>query len=177
MVQSETRRALNSKMEVRILLPEPVQLKRYFDDEDERKKSSGGTIVFIRFVSGEMDESSHVLAGLFCAARRLWVDDDVPDYELDALDELRIWFGRNLWSPFDFLPECELYDRAVCWFKPSAREHLARAWELVSLLERNNILIWVVKSPKTGYVYYEDEEQVFAEPYRDVRFRLKGANL
>ena len=133
--------------------------------------------MFIRFVSGEIDECSHVLAGLFSAAYRLRTDHDVPDYDLDALNEVRAWFNVHLWSPFDFLPYSEAYDRAVCWFKPTAREHLARAWELVSILERNDMFIWIVKSQQTGYVYYEDEAQVFAEPYRDVRLRLNGSRL
>jgi len=31
------------------------------------------------------------------------------------------------------------------------------------------VLIWTVKSKRAGRVYYEDEAQVFAEPYDDVR--------
>ena len=61
------------------------------------------------------------------------------------------------------------YDSAVCWFKPAAREHLARAWELVAILERNDVLVWAIKSPRVGYVYYEDDVQVFARPYDEVR--------
>ena len=58
--------------------------------------------------------------------------------------------------------------------QPPAREHLERAWELVAILERNDVLIWTIKSPRTGYVHYEDEVQVFARPYDDVRYSLGG---
>ena len=125
--------------------------------------------MFIRFVSCEIDERSCVSAGLFCAASRLRCADDLPDYEFEVLTELRSWFDVHLASPFDYLPHAKRYERAVCWFKPTAHEHLARAWELTSLLERNDVLIWTVKSRITGYVHYEDEVQVFARPYNDVR--------
>jgi hypothetical protein len=125
--------------------------------------------MFIRFVSGEINDDSHVSAGLFCAAWDLRCSDDLPDYEFDAIEELAIWFSDHLVSPFDFLPEHPRYDSAICWFKPTAREHLAKAWELIAILERNDVLIWTVRSPRTGHVYYEDEVQVFARPYPDVR--------
>jgi len=128
--------------------------------------------MFIRFVSGEIDECSHLAMGLFCAASQLRDSDELPEYEVDALEELMLWFNRYLRSPFDYLPDDKRYDPAICWFKSTAGEYLAKAWELVTLLERNDILIWTIKSHRTGYVYYEDEVQVFARPYRDVRQQL-----
>jgi len=125
--------------------------------------------MFIRFISGDVDERSHVAAGLFCAANKLRWEDDLPDYEFDALCELRDWFNLHLASPFDFLPETDRYARGVCWFKPTACEYLTRAWELTTILERNGVLIWTVKSRVPGYILYEDDAQVFAEPYHDVR--------
>ncbi|HUS10446.1 MAG TPA: hypothetical protein VMZ30_08275 [Pyrinomonadaceae bacterium] len=130
--------------------------------------------MFIRFVSGEIDEDSHVLAGLFCAAFKLkmTLDEGLPEYERDALNATMDWFDLHLESPFDYLPRTPRNERAVSWFKPTAREYLARAWELVTILERNNVLIWTIKSRRTGYVFYEDEAQVFAQPSGDVRLLL-----
>jgi hypothetical protein len=130
--------------------------------------------MFIRFVSGEVDERSQVAAGPFCAASQLRWSEGLPDYELDALTELKDWFNAHMESPFDRLPRDRRNERAVCWFKPRAREHLERAWELVAILERNDVLIWTVKSRRTGYVHYEDDAQVFAEPFNDVRLLLGG---
>ena len=97
----------------------------------------------------EIDERSHVTAGLFCAASQLRWSESLPDYEFDALTELKDWFNVHMDSPFDHLPRDRQYERAICWFKPTAREHLERAWELVAILERNDVLIWTVKSPRT----------------------------
>jgi hypothetical protein len=129
--------------------------------------------MFIRFISSEIDECSQVAAGLFCAASDLKWSDELPDYERDALSTLGDWFNIHLESPFDHLPRINRYQRAICWFKPTAREHLARAWELVTILERNDVLIWTIRSRKTGYVYYEDGAQIFAEPFDDVRFMCR----
>ena len=129
--------------------------------------------MFIRFFSGEIDKDSQVAAGLFCAASDLRASDGLPDYELEALTELKDWFNVHLASPFDHLPSDRRYERAVCWFKPTARLHIARAWELVTILERHDVLIWTIKTPRTGYVHYEDDVQVFARPYTDVRLLIE----
>ena len=129
--------------------------------------------MFIRFCSAAIDPDSLVPAGLFCAALDLLDSGELPEYESDAIRELEEWFDKHLLSPFDYLPLHQSYYRAVCWFKPTAYEHLARAWELVAVLERNDVLIWTIKSPRIGYVHYEDEVQVFARPYGDIRLLLK----
>ena len=128
--------------------------------------------MFIRFFSGEIDEDSRVPAGLFIAAEELRWSDDVPRYELDALDEIERWFDAHLESPFDHLSYEPRHDRAVCWFKATAREHLAKAWELVAILERNDVLIWTIRFERIGLVYYEDDVQVLAQPCRDLKRRL-----
>jgi hypothetical protein len=129
-------------------------------------------VMFIRFISGQVDERSHLAAGLFCAVSELRWSEGLPDYEFDAITELRDWFNAHLSSPFDYLQRDKRYHPAVCWFKATAQEHLTKAWELAAILERNNVLIWTVRSRITGYVHYEDEVQIFARPYDDVRLRL-----
>jgi len=129
--------------------------------------------MFIRFISGEIDEYSQVAAGLFRAASKLRWTEELPDYEFEALSALRDWFNIHLQSPFDHLPRTGRCEKAICWFKPGAREHLARAWEMIAILERNDVWIWTVRSPKTGYVYYEDETQVLAEPFDDIRLMCR----
>ena len=133
-----------------------------------------GEFMFIRFLSSEIDERSQVAAGLFCAAAKLKWAEELPDYEFDALSAVSNWFDIHLESPFHHLPKTSRrYERAISWFKPTAGEHLARAWELITILERNDVFIWTIRSFRTGYVYYEDEAQVFAEPFNDLRHRCR----
>ena len=126
--------------------------------------------MFIRFVSGDIDARSHSQAGLFCAAYKIMDEGELPRYELDWLLDLLVWFGIHLRSPF----ECRLRKgwrsrRAICWFKSSAHQHLAKAHEMITLLENNDVYIRTVKSEKIGYRLYEDDAQVLAQPFADMR--------
>jgi hypothetical protein len=127
--------------------------------------------MFIRFICGEIDERSQRRAGLFCAVTLLQETCYIPKYELEAVEEIVTWFNRHLESPFDYLPEYGSYNPAVCWFKSTAFDYLAKAWELVTILERNDILMWTIKSYCVGHVYYEDQFQILAIPYLDGRRR------
>ena len=126
--------------------------------------------MFIRFVSGEIDEDSHVLEGLFCAAYRLLNETWLPDYEYEALREPLVWFSNNMKSPFKYrLEPAWLARQSLCWFRPTASEHLRRAWEMVAILEDHQIFVRTVKCHRPGYILYEDRSQVLAYPYADVR--------
>jgi len=127
-------------------------------------------VMFIRFVSGEIHECSHVSTGLFQTAFQLMDDPVLPDDEYDVLRDLINWFDKYLKGPSDYrLRTPRRIERAICWFKPTAREHLSRAWEMAWVLERNGVLIRMIKAKRTGYILYEDEAQVFAEPFADTR--------
>ena len=130
--------------------------------------------MFIRFVSGEIHEDSHVLAGLFCTAAKLIEEVRLPEYEYEALREPMDWFNEHMESPYDYrLEPARLADRALCWFRSTATEHLRRAWEMVALLEQRDILIRMIKTEAPGYILYEDEVQVLAFPNNDMRRLLK----
>jgi hypothetical protein len=129
--------------------------------------------VFLRFVSGEINEDSHVSAGLFCAAFRLIDEGMLSDYEYAVVAELMGWFNVNLKGPFEFrLRSSWRAPGSICWFKCTANEHLARARELATILEGHDIFIRTIRCQRTGYILYEDEAQVLAQPFADMRFRL-----
>ena len=126
--------------------------------------------MFIRFVSGKIDEDSLVSVGLFTAVFDLMDDPVLPDDEYYALRELLDWFNVHLRGPFHYrLKAGWRAKRAICWFKPIAQEHLSRAWEMASVLERNDVFIRTIKVQRTGYILYEDEVQVLAEPFAEIR--------
>ena len=129
--------------------------------------------MFLRFVTAEIDPDSGVEAGVFVAAYRLWYSDGLPDYEDERLGDLIDWFNLNLRRPSRFSKSSRRWwrpGRAICWFRPTAREHLARVHEMAGILEENGVLVRQVKSPRVGYVVYEDEHQVVAEPFADMGF-------
>ena len=129
--------------------------------------------MFMRFVSGEINEDSHVSAGLFCAAFKLIDEGTLSDYEYAAIADLMSWFRLNLEGPFEYrLRSSWRAPRSICWFKCTANEHLARARELATILEERDIFIRTIRCHRPGYVLYEDEVQVLAQPFADIRFRL-----
>ena len=126
--------------------------------------------MFIRFVSGEIHEDSLVSAGLFIAASDLLYDPLLPEYEYFPLRELMDWFNEHLEDPYEYrLRTAWRARRAICWFKPTAREHLSRAWQMAAILERNDVFIRMIKIERVGRIFYEDEAQILAEPSYNIR--------
>ena len=158
------------------LLPEcskSVSTTKVLRSKTRPNDASISSLMFIRFASGDVDPDARVRAGLFCALYQLCWSDEVPEYELDALKEIEDWFDENLASPPDALTDDWRYAEGVFWFKSSATNHLSRAWEMVEILERNDVLVWTIRSRNVGDIYYEDEVQVFARPTRSLRRALR----
>ena len=96
--------------------------------------------------------------------RRPW------DYEYYALKEPMDWFNEHLEHPYSYgLEPARLAGRSLCWFRHTAKEHLSRAWEMAAFLEDHDIYIRTIKTQRPGYILYEDEAQVLAFPYSDIR--------
>ena len=55
--------------------------------------------------------------------------------------------------------------RAISWFKDTAHEHVAHVRSLVAILQNHGISLGMLKTNRVGYVVYQDEYQVVAEPF------------
>jgi hypothetical protein len=119
---------------------------------------------FIRFAVGRKDEDSHVGQGIFQAAVRALERQQITGHDADELGELKAWFNEHLEKPASF--GRGRHSLGICWFKTGAIEHISRIWEMVRVLERNGIFVKKIKTDKPGYVVYEDEWQLVAEPFR-----------
>ncbi len=86
------------------------------------------------------------------------------------MDELRCWFNENLNKPTRFRRSRKPRgcDRGVCWFKSTATQHIAKMYEMRCVLERNDSYVRVITARRPGYIVYEDEYQVVAEPFADL---------
>ena len=131
-----------------------------------------GFAMFLRFVTANVIRSLRVEAGVFTVAYDVARESLVPDYERSRMEELLFWFDRNLRVPERLSRSTRSCDyRAICWFKPSAHEHLRQMWELTWILENNFVFIRTIRTRHPGYIVYEDEAQVAAEPFRDLRLK------
>jgi hypothetical protein len=127
--------------------------------------------MYLRFVVPTIHEDSERALGVFHAVWSLRYAGKLYAYEEDHYDEVRWWFSINLRRPTRFTaskpPFYRKKNRAVCWFKDTATEHLARVRELVALLENHGVPVRTVKARRVGYVVYEDQYQIVAEPFAD----------
>lgn len=119
---------------------------------------------YVRFVVGRKDDESHVEQGIFQAAGLALEWLQITGSDANELNELRDWFGTNLEKPTSF--GRDKLRLGICWFKTGATEHISRIWEMVQILERNGIYVKKIRTDRPGYVVFEDEWQLVAEPFR-----------
>ena len=62
-------------------------------------------------------------------------------------------------------------NQAISCFKDNAKDHLAHIRDLVAILQNHGIVVRMLKTDRVGYVVYEDEYQIVAEPSNHLRFR------
>jgi hypothetical protein len=119
---------------------------------------------YVRFVIGRKDEDSSVEQGIFQAAALALEWQNITGADADELNELRAWFSENLEKPTSF--GRDKLRLGICWFKTDATKYISRIWEMVRILEHNGIYVKKIRTDKPGYVIYEDEWQLVAEPFR-----------
>ena len=109
----------------------------------------------------------------FLQAAGTLADNELTDrFIMERIDSLRVWFCDNLELPERFSKTTSkgYYRRetkGLSWFKPSAKKHISKAFELKGILEECGYEVEVLKESRIGYVVYEDEYQVVAEPFAD----------
>jgi hypothetical protein len=140
----------------------------FVETEDERFILERPNVLekreYVRFVIGRKDEESHVEQGIFHAVGQALEWQTITGPDADELNELRDWFGENLEKPASFGRDKHLL--GICWFKTASDAHISRIWQMVQILERNGIYVKKIRTDKPGYVIYEDEWQLVAEPFR-----------
>jgi hypothetical protein len=129
--------------------------------------------MYIRFAVSKIDDDSGRGAGIFQAAFDLESSGLLYPGEWEALHFTRMWFNENLERPSRFTNSKPPYYRkpskAICWFKDSACEHIARARILIEIVRNHDVEVRTLITGRVGYVVYEDLYQVAAEPFADTK--------
>ncbi|MGJ8628146.1 MAG: hypothetical protein ACSHXB_14395 [Sulfitobacter sp.] len=128
--------------------------------------------MYLRFVYSKPVDGMKSREGIFQAAGELAHDPLISDHVVASVDRLRLWFSANLERPERFSKTSSKgnYDKdtkGLSWFKPSAAEYISKAFELKSILEENGYAVDVLKETRLGYIVYEDDYQIVAEPFSD----------
>jgi hypothetical protein len=130
--------------------------------------------MFIRFTVEKRDERSGAAEGLFTVEYRELSNPALADYEREWLDELLIWFKKNVKIPGAILRE-DVNRRAICWFRESSKEVVSKAFELVVFLRERRYHVEPHQTEIPGILVYEDGHQVAAKPLRKTRRYFKRA--
>ena len=129
--------------------------------------------MYMRFVVTDINENSGCMLGVFHAMAYLYDDGDLHWKEAKEYDSLRRWFNQNLKKPTRFTASKRPYHhkkhKAISWFKESAHEHISRIQRYVNILENHGIPVQKLTAIRVGYVVYEDEYQITAEPFADMQ--------
>lgn len=128
--------------------------------------------MFLRFVIPDRHPKSGVRKGIFGAAYELRRGGDLTEGERQELDRLIDWFDDNLPRPsrFNRSKSKGYYHRAakgISWLKSTAEEHLENMRALIGILEDQGHQVTMIKTLRPGYVVYEDDFQIVAEPFND----------
>lgn len=104
--------------------------------------------------------------GLFGPAYACARDAEVPAMLREALRAEIDWFEENLPVPSRFRVKSRgrwLPD-GICWFVDDAREMIARAFALASLIEEASVPAHKVPTRRPGTILYRDPWQIVAKP-------------
>lgn len=125
--------------------------------------------MFVRFVIHKNDEDSGRRQGLFQAMADLEEASLLEAHEQHLYDEIYEWFRKNLRKPRSFTRSTKPHAKkvALSWFKDGATEHISRMRTVASILDAHGIEVEVLHTERPGYVVYEDQYQVAAEPFSE----------
>ena len=130
--------------------------------------------MYIRFVVHSRSKRSGKRKGIFAAMGEFSRLETVGEEDFNKYREIADWFNSNFDMPGKFTRSTKPHakPKAISWFKDSAKEYISRARELCELFEKHGIAVEMVKTDRPGYIVYESDYQVVAEPYNDTSERI-----
>ena len=126
---------------------------------------------YIRFVIHANDDRSGRRKGLFHAMSDLQDSGELLGYEQEQYDEIYEWFRKNLKKPRSFTRSSKPNAKkvALSWFKDTASQHIARMHEVAHILRTHGVEVEILRTQRPGYIVYDDQHQVAAEPFQETR--------
>jgi len=123
-----------------------------------------------------MHRESQAPIGVIGAAYELLRQDTVSHELRSELAHWIEWFEANLPVPdrFNRTKSKGWYrreTRGISWLRTSAADHLSAMANLAECVSKCGHATAEVRSERVGYLVYEDEIQVIAEPFRDTPTR------
>jgi hypothetical protein len=110
--------------------------------------------------------------GLFVAAYDLTRGNELPNHHRENLSELIDWFRKNLKRPSKFNSSSSKgadrrNTKGVSWYKDTSIEHIEKMREISAILRDLGLSVNERATIRPGYIVYEDDFQVVAEPFNE----------
>lgn len=127
--------------------------------------------MYVRFVVDEMDDVSEKRKGIVQAIYEK-LEEDAFEAEIETrVRELIAWMDKNLKEPYRFSRaknnQYGYAGRGLSWFKDTAWRHIEVFREFSTLLDLYGVPSRMITTQRAGYIVYEDDHQVVAEPFAD----------
>jgi len=125
--------------------------------------------MYIRFIIQALDRESGKRQGFFQAMSDLEYEGVLLPHEQEVYNDIYNWFRKNLKKPTTLSKSSKPHAKnmALSWFKDSAKQHISKMRDLAYILESHDVQTEMIRTEKLGYVVYEDQFQITAEPYND----------
>lgn len=122
----------------------------------------------MRFVCFRTVEGERTRLGLFQAMKFARESEQGVGWALDLMHEASAWFDDNLKAPDTFERgdywRGRLGQAGLSWFKPEAVEHIQEMHAIKTGMEACGLHVDVLTTRDPGYIIWEDEHQIVAEP-------------
>lgn len=128
---------------------------------------------YIRFSTFKNDDLSHRPQGIFQALFELKDEGHMQEHHLIHFENIVAWFNQNLEKPTQFSKSRKKHAQfsGICWYKSSANIHINKMYELVQILKEHFIECDIIQTNKPGYIVYDDDYQIVAEPFVETQGR------
>jgi hypothetical protein len=124
--------------------------------------------MFLRFVIADRDTRTGQPTGLLTLAYLLLRSDELTDAESDEIRDHVKWLETHVPVPSRFARKRNVSHKdthGLSWAKASATEVVGRLYALAEIARRHGHPVEAMQTARPGYVVYEDEWQVVAEPF------------
>lgn len=123
---------------------------------------------FSRYKTHDIDPGTGRDKGVIAVICEILRKKLVTEYEEAQIRRHLDWLDLNLPKPEKFSRTRNDYHKnthGLSWLKPTSKEALEHLRALASILEEHGIPTTMITTEKPGFVVYEDDYQVVAEPF------------
>ncbi len=124
--------------------------------------------MFLRFIGTDIDIRTGQPTGLLTMAYDLRDSDELNTADAVQLLAHLDWIQKEIPIPTRFARRRNSFHKethGVSWVKAESTEFVRHLYAIADILGRCGIVIDIVRTARPGYVVYEDDCQVVAEPF------------